>query len=99
MFDNFDLQPIQIPTIFLTGEQDKIWSGGDYVWQDNIKEIRSENESFYLKVYPNAIHGFESFPKFLGKKCTPLNCLEYNGEAHQRSIVDLKTFIDSYILN
>ncbi len=99
VFDNFDLQPIQVPTIFLTGEQDKIWSGGDYVWQDNIKEIRSENESFYLKVYPNAIHGFESFPRFLGKKCTPLNCLEYNEEAHQRSIADLKTFIDSYILN
>ena len=99
VFDNFDLRPIQIPTIFLTGEHDRIWSEGDYVWQDNINEIRSENGSFYLKVYPNAIHGFESFPKILGKKCTPLNCLEYNGEAHQRSIVDLKTFIETYIIN
>ena len=99
VFDNFDLRPIQVPTIFLTGEHDKIWSDGDYVWKDNINEIQPENGSFYLKVYPNAIHGFESFPKFLGKKCGPLNCLEYNEEAHNSSIADLKSFIENHILN
>ena len=28
-----------------------------------------------------------------------IHSIEYNEEAHQRSVADLKTFIDSYILN
>jgi hypothetical protein len=44
------------------------------------------------------MHGFEGFPKHLGKKCSPLNCLEYNEEAHKLSIADLKIFIETHVI-
>ena len=99
IISNFNLQPIQIPTIFLTGENDRIWQGGRYEWKESIKDIKSDRDNFYLKVYPNVIHGFESFPQWLGKKCTELNCLEYDEKAHKLSIADLKTFTEKYIQN
>jgi|TARA_B100002003_G_C13611723_1_gene314487 hypothetical protein len=57
-----------------------------------------KTSNFFLKVYLKAMHGFEGFPKHLGKKCSPLNCLEYNEEAHKLSIADLKIFIETHVI-
>ena len=97
----FEFQPVKIPLIILFGSEDP---GLENCFAEQIKKMENTNPPLVYKLYKGAHHAFD-IKEIKKKFCRTIKaardapyssydlCLEYNKEAHQNSIADLKGFL------
>jgi dienelactone hydrolase len=98
IFKNFKGK-IDIPTLFITGEDDYIWWSPTHGWKTRLDEYKSSEHPFILKIYKGATHAFDRV-RFKRKRCRDLpdgqHCMLYDEGTHKQSIEDFKTFLIKY---
>ena len=98
IFRNFK-NKIDIPTIFITGEEDYIWKSKNHGWKTKLQAYINPERPFILKVYKNATHGFD-LKVFRKKRCRKLSdgdhCKQYDDEIYKKSIKDIEEFLMKY---
>ena len=97
----FEFQPVKIPLIILFGSEDP---GLGNCFAEQIKKMENTNPPLVYKLYKGAHHAFD-IKEIKKKFCRTIKaardapyssydlCFEYNKEAHQNSIADLKGFL------
>ena len=97
IFWNFK-RKIDIPTIFIAGEEDYIWKSKNG-WEKKLKAYINPKRPFILKIYKVATHGFD-LKAFRNKRCRKLkygdHCMHYDEETHKESIKDIEEFLMKY---